>query len=186
VASVRERTIPTERQQLVGEVSANFCRWRGVAWSVRRILYGRNLGFLDRCFMANTVKTKILSEQIFLSVFKRVFWGFEGDTTTEGHCHHYVSYSVVIIMVRSYAERFPVATIWMASLGTPPPLPAVHINWWLCSFKGKYSSMYIMSLYHPSTLLTAIGWEDNCVHYAKLHSDGYRQQRIKRKLSSTV
>jgi hypothetical protein len=40
VALVRERTIPTERPLLVGEVS--------VAWSVRRIPYGRNLGFLDR------------------------------------------------------------------------------------------------------------------------------------------
>jgi hypothetical protein len=26
VASVRKRTIPTERQQLLGEVSGNFCR----------------------------------------------------------------------------------------------------------------------------------------------------------------
>jgi hypothetical protein len=45
---VRERTIPTERPPLVGEVSANYCGWRDVAWSVRRIPYGRNLGFLDR------------------------------------------------------------------------------------------------------------------------------------------
>jgi hypothetical protein len=29
VAFVRERTIPTERPLLVGEVSANFCRYRG-------------------------------------------------------------------------------------------------------------------------------------------------------------
>jgi hypothetical protein len=48
VASVRERTIPTERPPLVGEVSASFCGWRGVAWSVRRIPYGHNLGFHDR------------------------------------------------------------------------------------------------------------------------------------------
>jgi hypothetical protein len=34
VALVRERTIPTERASLIGEVSANF--------------YGRILGFLDR------------------------------------------------------------------------------------------------------------------------------------------
>jgi hypothetical protein len=47
VALVRERTIPTERPPLVGEVSANFCGYRGVAWSVRRIPYGRNLGFPD-------------------------------------------------------------------------------------------------------------------------------------------
>jgi hypothetical protein len=48
VALVRERTIPTEQPPLVGEVSANFCGYWGVAWSVRRIPYGRNLGFLDQ------------------------------------------------------------------------------------------------------------------------------------------
>jgi hypothetical protein len=48
VALVRERTIPTERPPLVGEVSANFCGESGVEWSVRRITYGRDLGFLDR------------------------------------------------------------------------------------------------------------------------------------------
>jgi hypothetical protein len=48
VASVRERTIPTERPPLVGEVRAKFCGYRGVAWSVWRIPYGRDLGFLDR------------------------------------------------------------------------------------------------------------------------------------------
>jgi hypothetical protein len=47
MALVRERTIPTERPPLVGEVSANFCGWRGVAGSVRRIPYGRNIGFQD-------------------------------------------------------------------------------------------------------------------------------------------
>jgi hypothetical protein len=45
VALVREGTIPTERPPLVGEGNANFCGKRGVAWSVRRIPYGRNLGF---------------------------------------------------------------------------------------------------------------------------------------------
>jgi hypothetical protein len=47
VALVRERTIQTERPPLVREVSANFCRLRGVAWSVRQIPYSRNIGFLD-------------------------------------------------------------------------------------------------------------------------------------------
>jgi hypothetical protein len=37
VALVRKRTIPTERPPLVGEVSANFLRIEGVAWSARRI-----------------------------------------------------------------------------------------------------------------------------------------------------
>jgi hypothetical protein len=44
---VLEQTIPTEQPPLVGEVSANFCGYRGVAWSVQRIPYGRNLAFLD-------------------------------------------------------------------------------------------------------------------------------------------
>jgi hypothetical protein len=48
VTLVRERTVPTERPSLVGEVSANFCGYRGVAWSVRRMPYGRNPGFLDQ------------------------------------------------------------------------------------------------------------------------------------------
>jgi hypothetical protein len=48
VALVRERTTPTQRPPLVGEVSANFCGYRGVAWSVRRVPYGLNLGFLDQ------------------------------------------------------------------------------------------------------------------------------------------
>jgi hypothetical protein len=34
---VRKRTIPTERPPIVGEVSANFLRIEGVAWSVQRI-----------------------------------------------------------------------------------------------------------------------------------------------------
>jgi hypothetical protein len=37
VALVRERTIPTAHPSLVGEVSANFLRIEGVAWSARRI-----------------------------------------------------------------------------------------------------------------------------------------------------
>jgi hypothetical protein len=57
VALVRERTKPTERLPLVGEVSDNFCGQRGVAWSVRRIPYGRNLGFLDRVYL-NTAYIK--------------------------------------------------------------------------------------------------------------------------------
>ena len=36
MALVRERTIPTERPPLVGEVSANFCGQRGVTWSAQR------------------------------------------------------------------------------------------------------------------------------------------------------
>jgi hypothetical protein len=33
VALVREQTIPTERPPLVGEVNANLCGQKGVAWS---------------------------------------------------------------------------------------------------------------------------------------------------------
>jgi hypothetical protein len=48
VVFVRKRTIPTERPPLVGEVSANFLRQDGVAWSAQRIPMAVNLGFLDR------------------------------------------------------------------------------------------------------------------------------------------
>ena len=41
VALVRERTIPTERPPPVGEVSANFCGYRGVTWSAQRVPHGR-------------------------------------------------------------------------------------------------------------------------------------------------
>jgi hypothetical protein len=37
MALVRELTIPTERQPLVGEDSDNFLQIQGVAWSARRI-----------------------------------------------------------------------------------------------------------------------------------------------------
>jgi hypothetical protein len=47
VASVRKRTIPTERPPLVGDVSDIFLRIEGVAWSAQRILKAVNLGFLD-------------------------------------------------------------------------------------------------------------------------------------------
>jgi hypothetical protein len=57
VVLVCERTIPTKRPPFVGEVSANFCGWRGVAWSVQRIPYGRNLGFLDRSSIVHSHKS---------------------------------------------------------------------------------------------------------------------------------
>jgi hypothetical protein len=44
---VRKRTIQTERPPLVDEVSANFLRISGVAWSAQRIPTAVNLGFLD-------------------------------------------------------------------------------------------------------------------------------------------
>jgi hypothetical protein len=47
VASVRKRTIPTERTQLVGEVSGNFAD-RGCCVVSTTDPYGRILGFLDR------------------------------------------------------------------------------------------------------------------------------------------
>jgi hypothetical protein len=43
---VRKRTIPTERPPLVGEVSANFLRIEGVAWSEQRIPPAVNSVFL--------------------------------------------------------------------------------------------------------------------------------------------
>ena len=47
VALVRTRTIPTERPPPVGEVSANFCGYRGVTWSAQRVPTAVNLCFLD-------------------------------------------------------------------------------------------------------------------------------------------
>jgi hypothetical protein len=44
----RERTIPTERPPLSGEVNANFLLIDGVAWSLRRIPTAVFSGFLDR------------------------------------------------------------------------------------------------------------------------------------------
>jgi hypothetical protein len=57
VALVHERTIPTERPPLVGEVSANFLRIEGVAWSAQRIPTVINLGFLDRITYGQGSKT---------------------------------------------------------------------------------------------------------------------------------
>jgi hypothetical protein len=54
VALVRDRTILTEKSALVGEVSANFYGQKGVAWSVRRIPYCRNLDFLDRALLEHS------------------------------------------------------------------------------------------------------------------------------------
>jgi hypothetical protein len=48
VASVRKRTIPTERPPLVSEVSANFFADRGCHVVSVTNPYGRVLGFLDR------------------------------------------------------------------------------------------------------------------------------------------
>jgi hypothetical protein len=45
---VRERTIPTERPPLVGEVIANFLADRGCHVVSVTDPYGRSLGFLDR------------------------------------------------------------------------------------------------------------------------------------------
>jgi hypothetical protein len=47
VALVRKRTIPTERPTIVGEVSANFLRIDGVAWSAQLIPTAVNLDFQD-------------------------------------------------------------------------------------------------------------------------------------------
>jgi hypothetical protein len=47
VALARKQTIPTEWPPLVGEVSANFLRVEGFAWSAQRIPTAVNLGFLD-------------------------------------------------------------------------------------------------------------------------------------------
>jgi hypothetical protein len=65
VALVGERTIPTERQQIVGEVSANSCEWR----ASRGQLNGfpdRILGFLDRMKLRHGCKFHLFT-RIYLS-----------------------------------------------------------------------------------------------------------------------
>jgi hypothetical protein len=44
---LHKKTIPTDRLQQVGEVSAKFLGYSGVAWSAQRPLTAVNLGFLD-------------------------------------------------------------------------------------------------------------------------------------------
>jgi hypothetical protein len=68
VALVCERTLPTERPPVVGEVSANFCGERGVAWSVRLIPYGRNLGFLGRVRNGILYESRVVSVIIHLAI----------------------------------------------------------------------------------------------------------------------
>jgi hypothetical protein len=47
MALVHKGTIPTERPPRVDEVSSNFLRIEGVAWSAQRIHAAVDLGFLD-------------------------------------------------------------------------------------------------------------------------------------------
>jgi hypothetical protein len=44
---VRKRTIPPERQSLVGEISVNISGYMNVAWSAQRVSAAVNFGFLD-------------------------------------------------------------------------------------------------------------------------------------------
>jgi hypothetical protein len=48
VALVRERTIPTERQPLAGEVNENLCGYMGCRVVSAAESYSRNLSLLDR------------------------------------------------------------------------------------------------------------------------------------------
>jgi hypothetical protein len=47
MALVRKQTIPIERPLLVSEVSANFLRIEGIAWSAQRIPTAVNLDFSE-------------------------------------------------------------------------------------------------------------------------------------------
>jgi hypothetical protein len=116
VALVHERTIPNERPPLVGEVSANFCGYRGVAWSVRRIPYGRNLGFIDRLNRAIRTKIGIIklvkhSEAAGISDCRRLFqrllsfWG--------RIMHEYVVIPLTYTVYETVTETFTVTT-WIS------------------------------------------------------------------------
>jgi hypothetical protein len=64
VVLVRERTIPTERPPLVGEVVSTFAD-RGVAWSAQRIPTAVNFGFLDRsCYFSFKPSLNILRTDV--------------------------------------------------------------------------------------------------------------------------
>jgi hypothetical protein len=56
MALVRERIIPAERSQLVGEVSAKLLRIEGCRMVSVRIPYGINLDFLDRTSLEHSDK----------------------------------------------------------------------------------------------------------------------------------
>jgi hypothetical protein len=45
---VQTRTIPAKRMPPIDAVSANFCEYKGVAWSAHRFPTAVNFGFLDR------------------------------------------------------------------------------------------------------------------------------------------
>jgi hypothetical protein len=80
VALVRERTIPTERPPLVGEVSANVCGQMGVAWLVRWIPYGGNLGFLDRRVMGLQTHNLLNNLSSCSGKYRMQFDGIKRDT----------------------------------------------------------------------------------------------------------
>jgi hypothetical protein len=63
VALVRKRTIPTERPQLVGEVSANFCD-RGCRVVSATVPHGRILGFLVRKVVLSVESILLTTKQL--------------------------------------------------------------------------------------------------------------------------
>jgi hypothetical protein len=72
VALVRERTIPTERPPLVGEVNADVCRYRGCRAVSEADPYGRNFDFLDR------------SRYFFFQVVPQFYsWGWVDSVTDQ-------------------------------------------------------------------------------------------------------
>jgi hypothetical protein len=64
MALVRKRTIPTERQKLVGEVSANFCGLSVLRG--QRIPTAVNIGFLDPDLLLDSIT--FLNVEINISV----------------------------------------------------------------------------------------------------------------------
>jgi hypothetical protein len=104
VACVREWTIPTERQPLVSEVSANVCGLEGATWSACRIStavsrFSRPDPLLLLSSSSSIVLTRLSGPRSRPTTSQKIgsagnrTWGGGGDHTTKllnsAHCLHY-------------------------------------------------------------------------------------------------
>jgi hypothetical protein len=106
VAFVHERTIPTERPPVVGEVSANLLRIEGVAWSAQRIPTVVNLGFLDRSRYFSFQELQIInisySAELILHIREH-----------NGHTSAFSFNIALIIPLIKTGKRLPEVILWL-------------------------------------------------------------------------
>jgi hypothetical protein len=103
VALVREWTVPTERPPLVGEVSANFCGWRGVAWSGLKYsvfpdVIRRNVSLLASYLACSlTLKMKVTCLCKCQSTFPGLYAHYipEDGTVCNHYCENLRSFTLV-------------------------------------------------------------------------------------------